>query len=114
MVILRGSVWWAELPEPDGSAAGYRRPVVVVQDNLLNRSRINTLIVAPLTSNLKWANLPGNVEVPADMSGLSKTSVINLSLIFSIDKRFLENQIGQLPPQIVRHLDNGLRLVLSL
>jgi mRNA interferase MazF len=88
-VISQGEVWWAELPDPTGSAPGFRRPVVVVQGDALNRSRIATVVCVPLTSNLKWADAPGNVLLSARATGLSKESVANVSQIVVVDKSFL-------------------------
>ena len=97
MVIGQGEVWWADIGEPIGSAPGYRRPVVVVQCDALNRSRIGTVVCVPLTSNLKWANAPGNVLLKAGATGLPKDSVANVSLIVALDKGQLPDLAGRLP-----------------
>ena len=97
MVISQGEVWWADLPAPAGSGPGFRRPVVVVQDDVLNRSRIATVVCVPLTSNLAWAGAPGNVPLPAGLAGLSKDSVANVSQIVSLDKTLLTERVGKLP-----------------
>ncbi|MGB3202610.1 MAG: type II toxin-antitoxin system PemK/MazF family toxin [Nodosilinea sp.] len=110
----RGEIWWAELPEPVGSEPGYRRPVVVVQDDTFNQSRINTVIVVIVTSNLQLANAPGNVLLPRGASGLPKDSVANVSQIFTIDKQFLAERIGSLPEALQQELDEGLRTALCL
>ena len=89
--IAQGEVWWAELPTPAGSAPGFRRPVVVIQGNALNRSRVATTICVPLTSNLRWADAPGNVLLTARASGLPKDSVANASQIVTVE---LENASG--------------------
>ncbi|PSN07045.1 mRNA interferase MazF2 [filamentous cyanobacterium CCT1] len=112
MVMHRGEVWWANLPDPVGSEPGYRRPVVVVQDDTLNQSRINTVIVVIVTSNLQLAEAPGNVLLPRDLSGLPRDAVANVSQIFTIDKQFLIEQIGSLPDALQQELDEGLRTVL--
>lgn len=96
MVISQGEIWWADLGEPAGSGPGDRRPVVVVQCDALNQSRINTVVCVPLTSNLKWADAPGNVLLPAGATGLSKESVANVSLIVAIDRRQLTECVGKL------------------
>ncbi len=96
MVISQGEVWWAELPEPIGSGPGFRRPVVVVQGDPLNRSRIRTVVCVPLTSNLRWANAPGNVSLPSRLTGLPKDSVANVSQIVTLDKDLLTEQTGKL------------------
>ncbi len=97
MVISQGDVWWAELPEPAGSGPGFRRPVVVVQSDVFNRSRISTVLCVPLTSNLKWADAPGNVKLSARMTGLPKDSVANVSQLVTLDKDILREQTGRLP-----------------
>ena len=114
MVIERGEIWWAELREPVGSEPGYRRPLVIVQSNDFNRSRISAILALVLTSNLKLAKAPGNVVLPKKMTGLSKDSIANVSQIITIDRHFLTDRIGNLPASIMRRVDNGLRLVLSL
>jgi len=106
MVISQGDIWWAELPPPTGSGPGFRRPVVVVQSDALNQSRIATVVCVPLTSNLKWASAPGNVELTARLTGLPKDSVANASQIVSVDKALLTARVGRLP-------DSKLGLVLS-
>lgn len=97
MVIEQAEVWWADLDEPTGSEAGYRRPVVVVQGNALNRSRIGTAVCVPLTSNLKWADAPGNVLLPAHETGLARDSVANVSLMVALDKQQLTERVRKLP-----------------
>lgn len=86
MVISQGDVVWAELPEPEGSGPGFRRPVIVVQGNALNRSRLATVLCVPLTSNLKWANAPGNVQLSPRLTGLARESVANVSQLVAIDR----------------------------
>lgn len=114
MVIQRGEIWWAELPEPAGSGPGFRRPVVVIQSDDFNRSRIQTVIVVVLTSNLRLANAPGNVLLPKRKTALTKESVANISQVITIDKAFLAKRIGRIPPTYLNRIENGLRLVLSL
>jgi len=114
MVIERGEIWWAKLRKPVGSEPGYRRPLVIVQSNDFNKSRLSTIIALVLTSNLKLANAPGNVMLPKNMTGLPKDSIANVSQIITIDKHFLTDRIGNLPAGIMRRVDNGLRLALSL
>jgi mRNA interferase MazF len=97
VVISQGEVWWADLGEPTGSGPGYRRPVVVVQCDALNRSRVGTVVCVPLTSSLKWADAPGNVLLPARATGLTKESVANVSLIVAVDRRQLTECVGKLP-----------------
>lgn len=97
MVISQGEIWWADLSEPTGSGPGYRRPVVVVQCDALNQSRISTVVGVPLTSNMKWVDAPGNVLLAARATGLSKESVANVSLIVAVDRRQLTECVGKLP-----------------
>jgi len=97
VVISQGEVWWAELPAPAGSEPGFRRPVIVVQGNALNRSRLATVLCVPLTSNLKWAEAPGNVPLPAQLTGLPKDSVANVSQLAALDRSLLTERVGKLP-----------------
>jgi mRNA interferase MazF len=114
MVMERGAVWWTELPDPVASEPGFRRPVVIIQSNAFNRSRIKTVIAVLLTSNLRLAEAPGNVLIAAADSGLPKDSVANVSQVILVDKGFLSRQSGKLPSRVMKALDDGLRLVLSL
>jgi mRNA interferase MazF len=113
VVISQGEVWWADLPAPRGSGPGFRRPVVIVQGDTLNRSRISTVVCVPLTSNLKWALAPGNVQLSARMTGLPKPSVANVSLLVSIDKRLLTERAGKLPPSQLGLVLAGIQTVLG-
>jgi mRNA interferase MazF len=110
----RGEIWWAELPDPTASEPGFRRPVVIVQANAFNRSRIRTVIAVVLTSNLRLAEAPGNVLVPASDSGLPKDSVANVSQVITLDRIFLTERCSRLPAYLIKSIDDGLRLVLSL
>ena len=110
----RGEIWWAELPDPAASEPGFRRPVVIVQSNAFNRSRIRTVIAVVLTSNLRLADAPGNVLVPSSDSGLPKDSVANVSQVITVDQTFLTERCGRLPAHLIRSIDDGLRLALSL
>ena len=93
----QGETWWADLSEPVGSEPGFRRPVLIVQGDALNQSRIATVICVPLTSNLKWAGAPGNVVLKAKTTGLPKDSVANVSQIVTLDKRTLTERVSKLP-----------------
>src|SRR5712691_430334 len=95
--IQRGEIWWADLPEPRRSEPGFRRPVLVVQADSFNRSRIQTVIVAVMTGNLELADAPGNVVVPARSSGLPRDSVVNVSQLLTLDRAFLTGHAGTLP-----------------
>src|SRR5207253_8674705 len=114
LVIPRGSIWWAGLPEPRGSEPGYRRPVVVVQADEFNASRIATVMVIPLTSNTRLAEAPGNVLLNVRETGLRRASVANVSQVLTLDKSFLQARIRSLPAQRVEEIDAGLRLALAL
>lgn len=113
MVISQGEIWWADLPAPTGSGPGFRRPVVVVQSDALNQSRISTAICVPLTSNLKWALAPGNVSLSARVTGLPKDSVANVSQIISLDKSLLSERVSKLPRHTLELLVSGIDLVLG-
>lgn len=113
MVISQGDVWWADLPAPAGSGAGLRRPVVVVQGDALNRSRIATVACVPLTSNLKWALAPGNVQLSTRVTGLPKDSVANVSQIVSVDKDFLTERAGKLSTPKLELVLSGIDTVLG-
>lgn len=113
-MIHRGEVWWAELDEPSGSEPGYRRPVLVVQNDAFNHSRISTVIVVVLTSNLRLLDAPGNVLLPARTSGLKKDSVANVSQVVTIDRTVLVTRAGRVDAAVMRNIEQGLRLVLSV
>jgi mRNA interferase MazF len=110
----RGTVWWAELPDPVASEPGFRRPVVIVSSDVFNQSRIRTVVAVVLTSNLRLAEAPGNVLIAATDSGLPKDSVANVSQVITIDKGFFTKRCGRLSSLALKTLGNGLRLVLSL
>jgi mRNA interferase MazF len=111
--ISQGDVWWADLPTPAGSGTGFRRPVVVVQGDPLNRSRIGTIVSVPLTSNLGWAAAPGNTLLSAKATGLAKDSVANGSQIVAIDRTLLTKRAGKLPPRLLAQIMHGLDVVLG-
>lgn len=112
--MYRGEIWWASLPEPTGSGPGNRRPVLIVQDDTFNQSRIQTIVVVIITSNLRLVEAPGNVMLPGHIVDLSKDSVINVSQIFTIDKTVLDERIGMIPDYLQEEVDEGLRTVLYL
>jgi len=112
--IQRGEIWWADLPEPRRSEAGYRRPVLVIQADSFNRSRIQTVIVAVITSHVDLANAPGNVLLPARSTGLPRDSVANVSQLLTLDRGFLTEHAGTLPPRLQGSVDAGLRTILQL
>lgn len=110
----RGEVWWADLPEPSGPEPGFRRPVVVVQSNDFNRSRIGTVIAAAVTGNVRLQRMPGNILVSKGSAGLPRDSVVNVSQLVTIDRRRLLERVGSLSASQLRDLNDGLRLVLAL
>jgi mRNA interferase MazF len=112
--LQRGEIWWADLPEPRRSEPGYRRPVLVIQANSFNRSRIQTTVVAAITTNVELAEAPGNVLLPARSAGLTRDSVVNVSQLLTLDRSFLTEHAGTLPPRLQRSVDEGLRTVLQL
>jgi len=114
MVIERGEIWWASLPEPTGSEPGFRRPVLIVQADAFNRSRLQTVVAVVLTSNLRLVEAPGNVLVSADASGLPKDSVANVSQVITIDRAFLTERAGRLRGRTLEAVGDGLRLALDL
>ena len=114
MVVERGEVWWADPDEPTGSEPGYRRPVLIVQADAFNRSRLQTTIAVVLTSNLRLIEAPGNVLVPKTASGLPKDSVANVSQVITLDRDFLAERTGKLPARLRAAIDAGLKLVLDL
>ena len=114
MVVRRGDLWWVSLPKPSKSEPGHRRPVLIIQSDDFNRSRISTVLVAAITSNTALADAPGNVLVPRGEAKLGKESVVNVSQLLTIDKSFLTERIGRLPGSILDRVDEGLRLVLAL
>jgi mRNA interferase MazF len=110
----RGEVWWASLPEPIGSGPGFRRPVLVVQSNPFNDSRISTVVVAVITSNLALANAPGNLRLTKSESGLPKACVVNVSQVVTLDRTLLTARIKVLPGAAMQQVSVGLRMVLGL
>ena len=113
MVISQGEVWWADLPTPAGSGPGFRRPVVIVQGDAVNRSQIATAVCVPLTSNLKWAGAPGNVLLAASVTGLPKNSVANVSQIVALDRDLLTKLVGKLPRAKRELLLAGIDVILG-
>jgi mRNA interferase MazF len=113
VVISQGEIWWADLAAPTGSGPGFRRPVVVVQGDALNRSRIATVVCGPLTTNLRWADAPGNVLLPARLTNLSKDSVANVSQVVALDKTLLTERTGKLSPAKTALVLSGIDIVLG-
>ena len=113
MVISQGEIWWADLPDPTGSGPGFRRPVVVVQGDPFNRSKIATVLCVPLTSNPKWADAPGNVLFEARLTGLPKDSVANISQVVALDKSSLTERVGKLSREKSNLVLDGIDIVLD-
>lgn len=112
-MISQGDVWWADLPEPIGSGPGFRRPVVVIQSDAFNRSRIGTVVCIPLTTNMRWANVPGNVLLTSQLTNLPEDSVANASLVISMDKDLLIEHVGKLTRAKLELVLAGLDAVLG-
>ena len=110
----RGEIWWADLAEPQGSEPGNRRPVLIVQDDLLNQSKLQSVMVAPLTSNMLRARAMGNVLLRNSDSGLSRDSVVLVCQVMTIDRNYLTELVGVVPRRALSSIDDGLRLALDL
>ncbi|KPA17154.1 PemK family transcriptional regulator [Candidatus Magnetomorum sp. HK-1] len=111
MVISQGDVYWIDLGEPSGSAPGYLHPHVVIQNNVFNKSRINTVIVCSITSNLKYSKAPGNVLLKKGEANLIKKSVVNVSQVFTVDKTDLNEKIGHLSKMRIRQILDGIKIL---
>ncbi|MFM9921289.1 type II toxin-antitoxin system PemK/MazF family toxin [Lacisediminihabitans sp. H27-G8] len=114
MVIERGGVYWADLGQPVGSRPANRRPVLVIQSDSYNESRLSTVLVAVVTSNTALATMPGNVFLPTAVTGLPRDSVVNVTALVTLNKSDLSEQVGQVPSRLLDDVDRGLRRVLSL
>ena len=112
-MISQGEIWWADIQDPLGSGPGFRRPVIVVQGDPFNRSKIATVLCVPLTSNLKWADAPGNVLIEARLTGLLKDSVANVSLTVALDKSILTECVGKLSRAKINLILAGINIVLD-
>jgi len=109
--VRQGEIWWAELSEPSGSGPGFKRPVLVIQGNPFNKSRISTVVCVPLTSNLKWETAPGNVLLKKKGTGLSKDSVANVSQVVSLDRSALKRKSGRITDSLLNQVFHGLNIV---
>lgn len=112
-MISQGDVWWADLTAPSGSEPGFRRPVVVVQGDAYNRSSIRTVVAVAITSNLRWADAPGNVRLPARATGLRRESVANVSQVVTLDKVHLTERVGRLSRAKTELVLAGIDVVLG-
>jgi mRNA interferase MazF len=110
----RGQLWWGELGEAHGSAPAGRRPLVIVSDDTFNRSRIATVTVVPVTTNLRWAKAPGNVFLPRGAGGLREDSVANVTQVATVDRTDLGELAGKLDAVLIQQVDAGLRRALGL
>lgn len=110
----RGEIWWASLPPATGSGPGYRRPVLVIQANAFNDSKISTVLVSIITSNIALAQAPGNIRISKSDSGLAKSSVVNVSQVLTVDRKILTKRVGALPGRTMDRVSEGLKLVLGL
>ena len=113
MVIKQGEIYWVELDEPKGSEPGYRHPHIVIQNNLFNQSRINTVVVCALTSNLKRGNAPGNITLKKGEANIPKKSVVNISQIFTVNKTDLSEKIGALSKKRFSEVLEGVKLLVE-
>ena len=113
-MIFRGEIWWAELDEPQGSEPGFRRPLLIVQADPFNRSRLRTVIGVVLTSNARLLDAPGNVLIPGSQSGLDRDSVANVSQIVTLDRNYLIDRVGSVSRTLMSQVERGLTLVLGL
>lgn len=114
MVVARREIWWANLEEPRGSEPGYRRPILVVQADAFNRSRLRTVIGVALTSRARYLDAPGNVLLPAAETGLPRDSVANVTQLVTVDEDYLAECSGQIPAVLMGRIEAGLRLVMDL
>jgi len=110
----RGEVWWADMPEPAASEPGFRRPVLIIQSDQFNRSRISTVVAAAITSNIKLGMAPGNVTLSKKAVGLDRESVVNVSQLITLDRSFLNDRAGKICGAKMQEVDEGVRLVLAL
>ncbi len=114
MVITRGEIWWADLAEPRGSEPGFRHPILVLQADAFNRSRLRTVVGVVVSSNTRLLDAPGNVLLPAKAVGLPRDSVANVTQFVTVDQDYLEGRAGKAPPKTLARVEAGIRLVLDL
>jgi mRNA interferase MazF len=114
LVVHRGEIWWAELAEPLGSEPGYRHPVLIIQTEPFNRSRLRTVVGVVVSSNTRLLDAPGNVLLPAKEVGLPRDSVANVTQVVTVDRDYLDERVGSVPDRTLKRVELGLRLVLGL
>jgi len=112
--MIKGEIWWASLPNPRGSEPGKTRPVLIIQSDSINRSTIQTVICAVITSNILLSSIPGNILIEKNESKLEKTSVINFSQILTIDKDYLLEMVSMLPKHIINKINNSLKIIFDI
>ena len=112
-MIAQGDVWWADLGEPTGSEPGFRRPVLIIQGDSFNRSGLRTVVVVPLTSNLRWADAPGNVRLTRHMTHLDRDSVANVSQVTTLDRTALTERVGAMSERKLDLIHAGVDIVLG-
>jgi mRNA interferase MazF len=112
-VISQGEVWWATIADPTGSEPGFRRPVIVVQGDAFNRSTIRTVVIVPLTSNIRWADAPGNVRLSSRSTGLPKESVANVSQVVALDNSTMTERVGKVSQAKLDLVLAGIDIVLG-
>jgi mRNA interferase MazF len=114
VVVHRGEIWWADFAEPRGSEPGFRHPVLILQAEPFNRSRLRTVVGIVVSSNTRLLDAPGNVLLPAKETGLPRDSVANVTQFITIDRDYLEDRAGRVPPRTLARVEAGIRLVLDL
>lgn len=112
--MIRGEIWWADFGLPFGSEPGFKRPVLIVQDNSFNNSKINTIVVIPMTTNLLLEKAPGNIFLGKEDSKLAKDSVIVVSQIYAIDRQRMIEAVCKLDKSIIHEVEYGLKMVLGI
>ena len=112
--MIRGEIWWADFGIPFGSETGFERPILIIQDDSFNNSKINTIIVLPITTNLLLENAPGNVFLESKISGLPKDSIVVVSQIDTIDRKRIFKKVGKINTIYMNEIEEGVALVLGL
>ena len=112
--MIKGEIWWASLPNPRGSEPGKTRPVLIIQADSINRSSIQTIICAIITSNVALANAPANILIEKSESKLDKTSVVNFSQIITIDKAYLSEMVSMLPKHVINRVNNSIKIMFDI
>ena len=112
-MISQGEIWWVDIPAPTGSGPGFRRPVLIIQGDAFNRSALATVVCVPMTSNVRWADAPGNVRLTGRTTGLARDSVANVSQVVGLDRTLLTERVGKIPRPKVDLVLAGLDVVLG-